>query len=115
MNSLLNLFKDYQIGTWCKRIAWVIATIYLVQMALATYNVTRQYGLGAPPFNSGEFLQILTFALSYIPPLLFNFFILYAFGVAVDHLAGQRTWSMRRPIFLKAQNPPKSESTIPPL
>lgn len=113
MNTLVNLLKDYQIGTWCKRAAWVIAVIYIVQMALAIYNVTRQYGLGAPPFNSGEFFQVLSFALTYIPPLLFDFFILYAVGVAVDHLSGQRMWAMRRPVFLKAPNPPKPEPTLP--
>jgi len=90
MNRLTNLIKDYQVGTWCRRIAWVIVVVYLVQMALQIYNVTREYGLGAPPFNSGEFFQVLSFALPYIPVMLFYFIILYAAGAIVDHFVGQQ-------------------------
>lgn len=88
MNTLTNLIKDHQIGTWCRRVAWIVVVVYLVQMALQIYNVTRNYGLGATPFNTGEFIQVLSFAFSYIPILLFYFSILYAAGVAVDHLVG---------------------------
>lgn len=85
MFALTNLLKDYQIGTWCRRVAWVIVAVYLIQMALAIYDVTRQYGLGAPPFNSGEFFQVTSYALPYIPIMLFDFFILYAAGALVDY------------------------------
>lgn len=89
MNILTNLLKDYQIGTWCRRVAWVIVVVYLIQIALAIYDVTRQYGLGAPPFNSGEFFQVTSYALPYIPIMLFDFFILYAVGAVVDSFVRQ--------------------------
>ena len=90
MSKLTNLIKDYQIGTWCRRVAWIIVAAYLVQMALQIYNVTRNYGLGATPFNTDEIPQVISFAFSYIPIMLFYFSILYAAGVAVDQLVRQR-------------------------
>ena len=89
MTTLTNLIKDYQVGTWCRRVAWIIVVVYLIQIALQIYNISRQYGLGATPFNTGEFIQVLSFAFSYIPVMLFYFSILYAAGVAVDQLVRQ--------------------------
>jgi hypothetical protein len=88
MNTLTNLIKDYQLGTWCRRVAWIIVAVYLIQMALQIYNISRQYGLGATPLNSGEFFQVLSFAIPYIPVMLFYFSILYVAGAVADHFAG---------------------------
>ena len=52
MNTLTNLLKDRQIGTWCKRAAWFILAIGIVEIALNIYNVSRQFGYGSPSFAS---------------------------------------------------------------
>jgi len=49
MNTLTNLLKDRQVGTWCKRAAWFILAIGLVEIALDIYNVSRQFGYGSLP------------------------------------------------------------------
>jgi hypothetical protein len=113
MNTLINLLKAHQIGTWCKRAAWVIVAVYLIEMAFAYYNATRQFGLEGQPLTLAGFLQALSYTLVYVPNLLFYFFILNAAGAVVDHVLEQRTWTMRRPIFLKATHASKPEPTLP--
>jgi hypothetical protein len=90
MNALVNLLKDHQIGTWCRRAAWIIVVVYVVLMVSTVYNVTRQFGLGAQSFNQIELVQLLSYGLAYIPGLIFNFFILYAAGAIVDYFVGQQ-------------------------
>ena len=84
MNSLINLLKDHQVAIWCKRAAWVILGVGLVQIILNVYNVSRQFGAGQP-LTLGQFLQILGFGLDAVPSLLFFFFMLYAAAAVVNH------------------------------
>ncbi len=86
MNTLTNLFKDHQIGTWCKRAAWFILAIGLVEIALNIYNVSRQFGYGSPPLTLSELGQIVGYGIGILPQILFYFFILYAAGALVDHV-----------------------------
>jgi len=88
MNSLTNLLKDHQIGTWCKRAAWFVLVIGLVEIALTIYNDSRQLGFIGQPFTLTELLQILGFGLGFLPSVLFYFFILYAAGAVVNHVLG---------------------------
>ena len=66
MNTLTNLLKDHQIGTWCKRAAWIILAIGLLEIALNIYNISRQFGYGSPPFTSVTLAQIVGYGLSLI-------------------------------------------------
>jgi len=88
VNTLTNLLKDHQIGTWCKRAAWFVLIIGLVEIALTIYNDTRQFGFVGQPFTLNELLQILGFGLGFLPSVLFYFFILYAAGAVVNHIVG---------------------------
>ena len=88
MNTLTNLLKDHQIGTWCKRAAWIVLIIGLVEIALTIYNDTRQFGFVGQPFTLTVLLQILGFGLGFLPSVLFYFFILYAAGAVVNHVVG---------------------------
>jgi hypothetical protein len=88
MNTLTNLLKDHQIGTWCKRAAWIVLVIGLVEIALTLYNDTRQFGFIGQPFTFTELLQILGFGLGFLPSVLFYFFILYAAGALVNQVVG---------------------------
>jgi hypothetical protein len=88
MYTLTNLLKDHQIGTWCKRAAWFVLVIGLVEIALTIYNDTRQFGFVGQPFTLTELLQILGFGLGFLPSVLFYFFILYAAGAVVNHVVG---------------------------
>jgi hypothetical protein len=86
MNTLTNLLKDRQVGTWCKRAAWFILLIGLVEIALNIYNVSRQFGYGSPPLPPGFLAQIVGYGIAVLPSILFYFFILYAAGTLVDHV-----------------------------
>jgi hypothetical protein len=86
MNTLTNLLKDSQIGTWCKRAAWFILAIGLLEIALNVYNVSRQFGYGSPTLPPGYLAQIVGYGIAALPSILFYFFILYAAGALVDHV-----------------------------
>jgi hypothetical protein len=85
MSSLTNLLKDHQIGTWCKRAAWIVLVIGLVEIALDIYALSQQYGYGSPPFTLSELAQVVRFGIAVLPSILFYFFILYAAGALVNH------------------------------
>ena len=87
MNNLTNLLKDHQIGTWCKRAAWIILAIGLLEIALNIYNVSRQFGYGSSFVNvtPGLVAQLVGYGITYFPSILFYFFILYAAGALVNH------------------------------
>lgn len=86
MNTLTNMLKDRQVGTWCKRAAWIILAIGLFEIALNIYNVTRQFGYGSPPLTLSELGRIVGYSIGILPQILFYFFILYAAGALVDHV-----------------------------
>jgi hypothetical protein len=86
MNTLTNLLKDRQVGTWCKRVAWIILAIGLVEIALNIYNVSRQFGDGSPTLPPGFLTQLVAYGIAVLPSILFYFFILYAAGTLVDHV-----------------------------
>jgi hypothetical protein len=86
MNTLVNLLKDHQVGIWCKRGAWIILAIGLVNAGLEFYTTISQFtGDGIQPVPSSLVWTTVRFALEFIPAPLFYFFILYAAGVLVDH------------------------------
>jgi hypothetical protein len=87
MNTLTNLLKDHQIGTWCKRAAWFILAIGLLEIAFDIYAVSRQYGYGSPPLTLSELGQIVGYGIAVLPSFIFYFFILYAVGALVNHVA----------------------------
>jgi len=88
MNTLTNLLKDHQVGTWCKRAAWIILAIGFLEIALNMYSVTRQFGYGSSVVNvtPGILAQIAALGIATIPSILFYFFILYAAGALVDQV-----------------------------
>ena len=86
MNTLTNLLKDHQIGTWCKRAAWIILAIGLTEIALNIYNVSRQFGYGSPPLPPVLLTQLIGYGIAVLPSILFYFFILYAVGTLVNHV-----------------------------
>lgn len=88
MNALLRLLRDHQVGTWCKRAAWLTLLINVISMLLRLYilmdQVSTHFSL---PINwQTGWVSILETVLSYGNALLFSFFILYAAGVALNHL-----------------------------
>src|ERR1017187_6793607 len=88
MNTLINLLKDHQIGMWCKRAAWIILVIGLVEVPYNIWNISRQLGSTGQPLTLGELIQILGFGLAMLPGIIFEFFILYAAGAVANHVVG---------------------------
>lgn len=88
MNTFTNMLKDYQVGTWCKRAAWVLLVVGIIEVALTIYNDARQFGLTGQPFSWQVLLEILQFGLGFVTSVIFYFFILYAAGALVNHVIG---------------------------
>ena len=90
MNTLTHLLKDRDVGLWCKRAAWIIVAFDLINVVLSVYGTLPHYnttGIGIVVTTS-DLAQAFRFILSFVPSMLFSFFILYAAGVLVDHLVG---------------------------
>jgi hypothetical protein len=90
MNTLTHLLKDRDVGMWCKRAAWIIVAFDLINIVLNVYSTLPQYnttGAGVV-VTTAVLAQAFRFALSFVPSMLFSFFILYAAGVLVDHFVG---------------------------
>ena len=92
MNALINTIKDHQIGTWCKRAAWIVLLIGLVEIVLNIHNEIRQFGLAGQPMNMNWTLLLATIGvgLGNLVSILFYFFILYAVGVLVNQVVGMQ-------------------------
>ena len=91
MNTLINLLKDNQVGKWCKLGAWVVAAIGLLNIVLQVYATVQQYdvaGQFGQSFSTSLLWQGIRVVAATIPVYIFYFFILYAVGVAVNHLVG---------------------------
>jgi len=90
MDKLTGLIKEHQVGEWCKRAAWIIAAIGLIEIVLTTYNLISQlqptnisYG---PPNWQLSMVYAHLFPLFFtIAQLIFFFFALYAAGVFLNH------------------------------
>ena len=85
MNTLTNLLKDHQIGTWCKRAAWIVLAIGLVHIGFYAYTLFQQYSYGGRPLPPIALGVVITTLLGLLPSILFYFFILYAAGALVNH------------------------------
>lgn len=91
MNSLINVFKDHQIGQWCKRAAWIVLLIGLVQdfcNVFVSVQLTNQVLANEQPLATHA--QQLSIFLASLPILIFYFFILYAAGAVVHRTLGER-------------------------
>jgi hypothetical protein len=71
----------HPIGMWCKRGAWVIATVGLIGVVVEVYLFVRASG-GAS--WSSILVQLLPLVLSIVPTFIFYSLILYAAGVIID-------------------------------
>jgi signal transduction histidine kinase len=74
----------HPIGMWCKRGAWVILVIGVLDIVVGIYIAIQQTGAsgGAPlSFMIADVLQVV---LSIVPTFIFYSLILYAVGVIID-------------------------------
>ncbi len=74
----------HPIGMWCKRGAWVILVIGVLDIVVGIYIAIQQTGAsgGAPlSFMIADVLQVV---LSIVPTFIFYSLILYAAGVIID-------------------------------
>ncbi len=85
MNTLVNLLKDRDVGAWCKRAAWIVVACNLINIVLSAYGVLSQYSSAGYALTASVLVEVLRFAFSLIPSMLFSFFVLYAAGVLVEH------------------------------
>jgi hypothetical protein len=88
MNTLTNLLKDYRVGIWCKRAAWVVLALGILHVGTYIYYLMEQYNQAGRVLVPGELTLILTSVLSILPSIVFYFFILYAAGTIVDYFVG---------------------------
>jgi hypothetical protein len=90
MEKRLPVLKDHQVGIWCKRAAWILLTCNIIHVCLFYFqafffdNQTHSVSL---TLRTVEWLNLFQTLASSVAVLLFNFFLLYAAGVVVQHLA----------------------------
>jgi len=80
MDELVRLFRDHEIGLWCKRAAWVIAIVNTALVVFQLLGVLAHTDLAALP------VALLTTLLGYVVTTLWYFFVLHALGAIVTHL-----------------------------
>lgn len=78
MNKLTNLLKDHHVGLWCKRMAWIVLAIGILQIVFSIYYEIQLNAPGEPA------LLFLSSALGILATYGFYFFILYAAGTIID-------------------------------
>jgi len=66
----------------------IVVAFNLINIGLSVYGALSQYSSAGYALTASVLVQSLRFAFPLIPSMLFSFFILYAAGVLVDHLAG---------------------------
>jgi xanthosine utilization system XapX-like protein len=114
----VNELKKYQIGEWCKRAAWIVAIVGIVDIFVGTVVLFIQnssYGSNAIPLL--WFLpQVLHFILGAIPTPLFDALILYAAGVVVNRFLAYTEGNEKTNDAMpnKLENGRTSYSTVPP-
>ena len=90
MNTMTNLLKDHRVGLWCKRMAWIILALGILQIVSLAYYYSQISLPGKPGLLLSSALAILAYSGFY-------FFILYAAGTIVDQVM-RRALQERQPI-----------------
>ena len=84
---MTNLLRNYHIGDWCKRGAWIILIIGVLDIVVGIYTAIQQTNAsgGAPlSFTIADVLQVV---FSIASPTLFYFLVLYSAGLVLNHFA----------------------------
>ncbi len=84
---MINLLKERHIGDWCKRGAWIIAAMGLIEIVLGTYSTFQQASLAGDVPLSLDIVSAVQDALSIAATTLFYFLILYGAGLLANHFA----------------------------
>lgn len=85
--SVINSLKEHHIGNWCKRGAWIIAALGLIEIVLGIYSSIQQSSLSGNVSLSFVIVSALPDALSTASTTLFYFLILYGVGLLANQLA----------------------------
>ena len=88
MDKLVDLLKDYQVGIWCKRAAWIILALTLVQLLLRYFTFFSLTNTASSSLQNVDWFSLFQVLLSSASEALFSFFLLYAAGVAVEYITG---------------------------
>lgn len=83
IDDLVRLFRDNEVGLWCKRAAWLIALINTILVLFQLLNILTHSDLASLP------LALLTTVLGYLVTTLWYFFVLYALGTIVTVLTSR--------------------------
>jgi hypothetical protein len=86
METLTNLLKEHQVGEWCKRAAWIIAVIGLIETIFGAYSLILQTQHANSIGNNPIWWNTIVYVLQIPLPVIFYFFMLYAAGVFLNHL-----------------------------
>ncbi len=84
---MINSLKKYNIGDWCKRGAWIIVAMGLIEIVLGTYSTFQQANLAGGVPVSLDIVSAVQDALSIATTTLFYFLILYGAGLLANHFA----------------------------
>jgi hypothetical protein len=84
---MTNLLKDYHIGDWCKRGAWIILLIGVLDIVVGIYTAIQQSGASGSAPLSFTIANVLQVVFSIASPTLFYFLILYIAGLVLNRFA----------------------------
>jgi uncharacterized membrane protein len=90
MKRFTHLLRDYQIGEWCKRAAWIIAGLGLLEIIFFLWTKYGDYQFRTSAVLSGGFdlLATLQTVMGLLINIIFLFFLLYAAGGLANHFLG---------------------------
>lgn len=90
-----NTLGKHSIGRWCRRGAWLVAVIGLVEIVALIFSRYTEYpfisGSNNPAFTFYFVTLVLQPVLSALASTVFYFLVLYALGFGCDHFFGQAT------------------------
>lgn len=92
MDRLTGFLKEHQAGEWCKRAAWIIMAIGLIELILTVYNLISQIQMASTSSSPSNWQPSIVYGLlfplfSTIAQLIFFFFVLYIAGIFLNHIA----------------------------
>jgi hypothetical protein len=83
---MTNLLRESHIGDWCKRGAWIILVIGVLNIVVGIYTAIQQSSAGGAPL-SYTIADVLQGVFSIASPTLFYFLVLYSAGLVLNRFA----------------------------
>src|SRR3989442_15615018 len=82
---MTNSLKEYHIGDWCKRGAWIILIFGILEIVAGIYTTIQQASVSGGAPLSFTIAAVLQSVFSIASPTLFYFLVFYSAGLVLNH------------------------------